>query len=622
MTGVRDIAPISAAFPALRALLQGEPPAPVPQTRADLLAERFGLDEFARDTVLLAAWAELEPEAARLIAERQGDERLTSPNLGLALAVLPGAHWSAFSAEAPLRAHCLIALGAAERATARTLTLPESVLMFLLGAGGLSEDLATMARRLAPPAALTPARERLRAELAAALAAETGAAIQLCGPDAAGKEAAAATAMAALHRPLFAMQAGALPSIPAEAVRLARLWRRDLALCDGALLVDTESAADDKTLRLFAEALAAPLILIGPDSLPLSRRPSIRIDMPRPRAAEQAPLWRAALGPLADRLNGSVDRLAAHFQIPPELMETVSAELAAAPEDADLAAVAWTVCRRSARPRMDDLAQRIESDAGWDDIVLPAPQMRALRAIAAQVRHRAQVYENWGFGARGAGRGLGVSALFTGPSGAGKTLAAEVIGTVLDLDVYRIDLSSVVSKWIGETEKNLRRVFDAAEEGCAILLFDEADALFGKRSEVKDSHDRYANIEVSYLLQRLETYRGLAILTTNLRSHIDEAFLRRLRFVIDFPFPSTAERIEIWARAFPAETPTEGLSAPLLAQLNVVGGSISNIAMNAAFIAADRDRPVGMAEVMAAARLEYEKAGRTMTDPELRGWPR
>ncbi len=212
---------------------------------------------------------------------------------------------------------------------------------------------------------------------------------------------------------------------------------------------------------------------------------------------------------------------------------------------------------------MDDLAQRIESDAAWDDIVLPAPQMRALRAIAAQVHHRAQVYENWGFGARGAGRGLGVSALFAGPSGAGKTLAAEVIGTALDLDVYRIDLSSVVSKWIGETEKNLRRVFDAAEEGCAILLFDEADALFGKRSEVKDSHDRYANIEISYLLQRLEAYRGLAILTTNLRSHIDEAFLRRLRFVIDFPFPSPAERIEIWRRIFPTETLAGAIERPI-----------------------------------------------------------
>ena len=291
-------------------------------------------------------------------------------------------------------------------------------------------------------------------------------------------------------------------------------------------------------------------------------------------------------------------------------MRTVAAELDAAPGDGDLGAMAWTACRARARPRMDDLAERLHGARDWDDLVLPPAQARALRAIAAQVRQRAQVYEDWGFGARLGERGLGVSALFAGPSGSGKTLAAEVLGGALDLDVYRIDLSAVVSKYIGETEKNLRRVFDAAEEGCAILLFDEADALFGKRSEVRDSHDRYANIEVSYLLQRLEAYRGLAILTSNLKSHIDEAFLRRLRFVVDFPFPGPAERARIWARAFPPSAPVSALDPARLAQLNVVGGAIRNVAMNAAFLAADAGGPVGMAEVLAAARLEYEKAGR------------
>jgi ATPase family associated with various cellular activities (AAA)/Winged helix domain, variant len=621
MSGAPDIAPIAAAFPRLAALIGGVAPEPAPTTRADLLAARFGLDDFVRDVILLAAWAELEPEAATAIAARLGDARATAPTIGLALAALPGAHWSAFAAEAPLRAAGLITLGGAERVTARTYALPEAVLLFLIGADGLSEELATLARRLQPPATLSPVRERLRDELLAALRADTGAAIQLCGPDPAGKEAAAAAAAAALDRPLFAMPGGALQGPAAETAQLARLWRRELALMDGILLLEAESA-DSRATAAFAEAMTGPLILSGSDVLALRRRPSLRLDMARPKAAEQAPLWRAALGPMAKRLNGSLGRLAANFPIAPELMQTVSAELAAAPRGADLAAVAWNACRRRARPRMDDLAQRIERDAGWDDIVLPEPQMRALRAIAAQVRHRAQVYEDWGFGEKAGGRGLSVSALFSGPSGAGKTLAAEVLGTALDLDVYRIDLASVVSKWIGETEKNLRRVFDAADEGCAILLFDEADALFGKRSEVRDSHDRYANIEVSYLLQRLEAYRGLTILTTNLRSHIDEAFLRRLRFVIDFPFPSPSERAEIWARTFPPQTPTEGLDRKLLAQLNVVGGSIRNIALNAAFIAADRERPVGMAEVLAAARLEYEKAGRAMTDPELRGWPR
>jgi SpoVK/Ycf46/Vps4 family AAA+-type ATPase len=219
------------------------------------------------------------------------------------------------------------------------------------------------------------------------------------------------------------------------------------------------------------------------------------------------------------------------------------------------------------------------------------------------------------------GRGLGVSALFAGPSGAGKTMAGEVLGAELGLDVYRIDLSAIVSKWIGETEKNLRRVFDAAEEGCAILQFDEADALFGKRSEVKDSHDRHANIEVSYLLQRLEEYRGLSILTTNLRNNIDPAFLRRLRFIVDFAFPEPRERVEIWRGIFPRATPVVDLDYERLGQLSLAGGSIRNIAIAAAFLAAEQEARVGMGQILAAARTEYEKTGRTITGAELRGWP-
>jgi SpoVK/Ycf46/Vps4 family AAA+-type ATPase len=190
----------------------------------------------------------------------------------------------------------------------------------------------------------------------------------------------------------------------------------------------------------------------------------------------------------------------------------------------------------------------------------------------------------------------------------------------LRLDLYRIDLSQVVSKYIGETEKNLRRVFDAAEEAGAVLLFDEADALFGKRSEVRDSHDRYANIEVSYLLQRMEAYRGLAILTTNMKQALDPAFTRRIRFVVQFPFPDEEQRAEIWRRIFPPETPTEHLDVELLSHLNVAGGNIRNIAMGAAFLAADEDRPVGMTHVLQAARAEYAKLERPLTATETAGW--
>jgi SpoVK/Ycf46/Vps4 family AAA+-type ATPase len=216
------------------------------------------------------------------------------------------------------------------------------------------------------------------------------------------------------------------------------------------------------------------------------------------------------------------------------------------------------------------------------------------------------------------GRGLGVSALFAGTSGTGKTLAAEVLANELRLDLFRIDLSAVVSKYIGETEKNLRRLFDAAEDGGAILFFDEADALFGKRSEVKESHDRYANIEINYLLQRMEQYGGLAILATNMKSALDPAFMRRLRFVVDFPFPGVPERLAMWRRAFPPGVPTLGLDFSRLAQLNVTGGHITVIALNAAFQAAQSGGPVTMPIVLEAARIEYRKLGRPLAEADFR----
>ena len=254
---------------------------------------------------------------------------------------------------------------------------------------------------------------------------------------------------------------------------------------------------------------------------------------------------------------------------------------------------------------------------GWADLVLPSDTEQTLRDISAQVAHQAQVYERWGFGAK-LSRGRGISALFSGPSGTGKTMAAEVLAGDLSLDLYRIDLSGVVSKYIGETEKNLRRVFDAAATGGAILFFDEADALFGKRSEVKDSHDRYANIEINYLLQRMEAYRGLAILATNMKSALDTAFLRRLRFIVRFPFPGVPERKAMWQKAFPADVPKGTLDYDRLARLNITGGHIHNIALNAAFLAAGAGTPVTMPLILDAARSEFRKIERPINEADFR----
>jgi len=239
-----------------------------------------------------------------------------------------------------------------------------------------------------------------------------------------------------------------------------------------------------------------------------------------------------------------------------------------------------------------------------------------VRELADQVAARTQVYERWGFGKRLA-RGRGIAALFSGPSGTGKTMTAEILARHLSLDLYRIDLAGVVSKYIGETEKNLRSIFDAAERSGAILFFDEADALFGKRTEVRDSHDRFANIEVNYLLQRMEDYRGLAILCTNRRSTLDRAFLRRLRFVIEFPFPDADHRRRIWQKMFPPEAPLGALDFAALARFEVPGGNIRNIAVNAAFLAAAANQPIAEMHVLLAARREYAKIDKLITAAEF-----
>lgn len=291
----------------------------------------------------------------------------------------------------------------------------------------------------------------------------------------------------------------------------------------------------------------------------------------------------------------------------------------AAEDGRDISPLAWHAGLTEARMSLEELGRRVEPRAGWEDLVLEERQRSILREIVAHVRRRGTVYQEWGFESV-LRRGLGVTALFAGGSGTGKTLAAEVVAGQLGVDLFVVDLSQVVSKYIGETEKNLRRVFDAAERGGALLLFDEADALFGKRSEIKDSHDRYANLEVSYLLMRMEAYRGLAVLTTNMKKALDPAFMRRIRFVVDFPFPGVPERAEIWRRVIPKETPSQGLAPERLAQLTVAGGSIRNIALSAAFLAADEDCPMQMRHLLAAARTEYLKLERSLTPSEVGGW--
>ena len=608
----------------LREMSEAMPAPPALET----LRATFGLTHFERDVLLLCAGVELDSGFAALCAAPD-EPRRAHPTFGLALGALPEAHWSALTPAAPLRHWRMLEVGTGETMTTSPLRIDERVLHYLTGVSQLDERLRGLAEPLPDPGGLPPSHEELAREIALlwsrAEGSASGPAIQLCGDEASGKRAIAAAASSALGLQLYAIRATDVPAAGTEQEALARLWEREAALGGGTLLLDCEDRDDAEGLRpafSFLERVRGMIVVSVREPSQTGRRALVRLDVNKPTAPEQRELWRTALGPLAGDLNGEIGGLTTQFDLDTQGIRAASTEVlegrARRPQD-PLEALLWQACRTRSRSRLDDLAQRIEPAAGWDDLVLPEEQRRILRDIATHVRQRVRVYETWGFAAKST-RGLGISALFTGASGTGKTMAAEVLANELRLDLHRIDLSQVVSKYIGETEKNLKRVFDAAEEGGVILLFDEADALFGKRSEVKDSHDRYANIEVSYLLQRMEAYRSLAILTTNMKDALDSAFLRRIRFVVQFPFPDAEQRAEIWRRVFPADTPTEHLDPSGLARLNVAGGNIRNIALNAAFLAADAGDPVRMTHLLRAAHSEYAKLEKPLTDAEIGGW--
>ena len=610
----------------LEAFRDGEPPAlspevvvAAPESALDRLARLLRLSPFEREVLLLTAAVELDGDVAALAAAITGgnDPR---PTFGLALAALPGAHWDALAPDSPLRHWRLLELGAGPLLASRPLRIDERVLHYLTGIPATDERLGGVLRAAIGPGPLAPSQRRIATDLARTLAATGPALIRLDGDDLEARLDVACQVAVSLGLVPLVIRAAALPAPGPDLAALARLVDREAIIAGGLVILDPDGA-NDTVVAAWLDLLDAPWLVVAgehggsaPGRLGLQR--SVRLPSP----AEQRGLWVSALGErLSSGLRATVEEVAQHHRLGAAAVDAIARELVVSrTEPADLAATLRRLCRERARGRLDGLAERIDPKAGWDDLVLPAGHLELLQDVARHVRHRTQVYERWGFGDR-VTRGLGVTALFAGESGTGKTLAAEVLAAHLGLDLYRIDLSATVSKYIGETEKNLRRLFDAAEVSGAVLLFDEADALFGRRGEVKDSHDRYANLEVAYLLQRMETYQGLAILTTNMRSHIDHAFLRRLRFVIQFPFPDHAQRADIWRRIFPPATPLEGLDPDELARLTVPGGSIRAIALSAAFAAAEEGTPVTPVHVVRAARIEYAKSERSLTDIESAG---
>ena len=587
-----------------------------------ILSRRLGLSRFEQEVLFLCAAMELDTRIPSLCSRAQANSSMLYPTFSLAFSLFDEPGWDVLSPERSLRYWRLLEINQAGAWPLVTspLRADERIVSYLKGLNYLDDRLAPFLHHLDAAAAGLPPSQQTVADAILNRLRTSGSQrlpmIQLLGPDRESKRLIAWHVAGALERHLYRMPAELLPSGANELETLARLWERESFLLPIALYLDAhemESSIAGPLERFLARSNG--LLFLDTRDIWPALNSSAAFEISKPTPAEQEAAWDAVLGSAA---GSGPAMLAGQFNLNlPAIFQVAGNVLSEKDADGSLHHRLWDGCLAGTCPRLDVLAQRLDPRATWDSIILPSEEMELLRQIADQVRNRSLVYDRGGFRRR-MNRGLGIGVLFSGVSGTGKTMAAEVIANDLRLSLYRIDLSGVVSKYIGETEKNLRRLFDAAEDGGTILFFDEADSLFGKRSEVKDSHDRYANIEINYLLQRMESFRGLAILATNMRSALDPAFVRRLRFIVDFPHPGPEERRRIWKKVFPPETKTNGLDYDRLARLNMTGGSIHNIALNAAFLAAAAGTPVTMQFVLDSARMEFRKQNRPIMEADFR----
>ncbi len=621
--------------------------------RLDELARLFDLTPFDIDALLICLAPEIDLRYERLYAYLQDDVTKKRPSVDLVLNLLSPSfesklgQRSRFLPQAPLVRHRLLTLfddpsQHAPPLLGKYLKVDERIVAYLLNSDELDARLLAWAERRAASDRLEDLLlpddyKRRLALLVRGPAQPGGLILYLQGPYGIGKQTAAGALGRELGQGLLVVHGKELVEAgPATFEDTAQLILREALLLGDVLywegfdaLLGNEQRNDLSVLMRQLEGRQGLTLLAGQATWEpadaLRAHTFVRVEFPRPACAERLYLWQISLNGAASPA-GDVDlaALATRFRFTAgQIDDSVATARNLArwrdPEDGHVtAADLYAACRLQSNRKLADLARKITPHYAWTDIVLPADRMAQLREICNTVRHRAQVYDNWGFD-RKLSLGKGLNVLFAGPSGTGKTMAAEIMAQELGLDLYKIDLATVVSKYIGETEKNLAHIFQEAETSNAILFFDEADALFGKRSEVRDSHDRYANIEISYLLQRMEEYDGMAILATNLHKNMDEAFVRRMHFTVDFPFPDAANRQRIWEKIWPAETPRDpNADLALMAQrFEIAGGSIRNIALAAAFLAADDGQVVDMDHLMRATRREYQKMGKVVADGEF-----
>lgn len=583
------------------------------------LQQTFGLTAFETSMLLLLAIAELEPGCSERLTH--DEKRLPSfedfqhlfPRFAHAKVLLSG---GAFISSRLLSLHDarLQTLPRSRRA----LVIDDRVLSYLMGDDSLDERLAPYINTEMPDGVLTPAQAACAEHLASlwqqATHFDSIVPVFLTGPERESLAIVAATAARQVGLGFSAFAPGASLAPSTERAELVRLWRREALLGQRMLYLDAWNPNDRDALADWATSCGGAMA-VGMRDQNRSTISGVCLKVPATSDEDRRQLLASVLNGQASTSPGLAVRLAEQFRVgASRLFVALSRH---GPENRPITAhELWEICRREAASTPTHLVQRIESGATWIDLVLPPDTLELLHEIAAQARWRAKVHEEWGFADRGT-RGLNLTALFSGPSGTGKTMAAEVIANELRLDLLRVDLSAVVSKYIGETEEHLSEVFDAAEAGGSVLLFDESDALFGQRSKIHDSRDRHANIEVSFLLQRLEAFRGVAILTTNFRENLDAAFLRRIRFHVEFPFPDRLTRAQLWRSVFPNNTPLAQVDFEKLSRLSLTGGHIRNIALNAAFRAAEAGTPVRPEHIVAAARNEFRKSEKPAPEAAL-----
>jgi hypothetical protein len=614
------------------------------------LINLFRLDRFDVRALLVCVAPEIDLRYERLFAYLQDDVQKRWPTVDLVLNLLCPTLTTKlqarthFAPSAPLLDHRLVELFDDPACPhtpllGKLLRIDTRIAGFLLGSDDIDPAIAPYSRLIGARTggnACPEGRDALAWSNAVAQHAGSGPLlIHVQGPDRQGRRQWAASTVAKGGASLLVVEGHRLPAdseasfdaLAQRAVRESHL--RGAALywegLDSLLTEDHRRhrealirAATRYDIHTYFAGTMAWEATEGTDDVSL-----LRVQLPLPSAQERGRVWRAALcDVLSVEIDAEVPALAAKFRLTAEDIHGTVRDArdralirgSAATEPRDL----YAACRARSSRRLDELAKKIQPRYVWRDLVLPADALLQLHEFCEQLRLRPRVFEEWGFEQKFS-LGKGLHALFAGPSGTGKTMAAEIMAHELGLDLYKIDLSSVVSKYIGETEKNLARIFNEAEATSAILFFDEADAIFGKRSDVKDAHDRYANVETSFLLQRIEEYSGITILATNLRRNIDEAFLRRLSIVVQFALPEQAERLLIWQSVFPAATPrAKDVDLEFMAQqFKLSGGNIKNIALAAAFLAASNGGHVSMAHILRATRREFQKMGKTHVNAEF-----